>query len=80
MADGGDVPSSAESTGLSEEMFSNPEESNIDTSSTASVAGSSTVTRRLFTGGSTARDPLGDISNRSLAKGADIAPRSTGGM
>lgn len=80
MADGGDFLSSAESTAVSEELFSNPEICYIDASSTPSVAKTSAVTRQLFTGESTARDPLGDISNRrTLPKEADIAPHSAGG-
>lgn len=80
MADGDDVPSSAESTGLREEIFSDREASDIDETNTPSATRSSAVTRRLFTGESTARDnPLGDISNRSTLTKESYVASSAGG-
>ena len=80
MADGDDVPLSAECTALSE-IFSDPEASDTDASNTPSATRSSAVTRRLFIGESTPRvSLLGDISNRStLTREADVNPNYAGG-
>ena len=56
MADDDAVPSSAESTGLSEEIFSDPEPEASDIDESTTQTKSSAVTRRLFIGESTARE------------------------